>query len=227
MEKLAAKNKEKVIDLLTERLCFERQTVKLYEKVLRRVSQATDPSHRRFGDGDYTTYGLSGYRKDTAAGIHDDVHHELDRPGQDPGQDARDRERRVLSEMLPRLKAVCDQEKGHQAWLEQAIRSLGGDTKRRTELAQLTSRELSGIEGVIMKDPEVPHLLHALLAAEHFDTAGWDLLAELAGAAGDLEAKAEFEKRLHEEHEHVAFLRAALRAFSSHEVLQQELQAPT
>jgi len=224
MEKLAEKNKEKVIDVLAERLCFERAGVKLYDKVLDRMERSASGKARRSSGGDFSTYGISGYRKDASRGMHDDIRHEL---GADEiERRAHEREERVLSEMLPHVRAVRDQEKGHQAWLEDAIRKLGGDPKRRTELAKLTAREMSGIEAVVMKDPELSHLFHALLAAEHVDSAGWDLLVELAEAAGDLDAKNEFEKRLHEEEQHIAFLREAVRTFSAHEILEQALQPP-
>jgi len=225
MERLALKNKDRVIDVLAERLCFERASVKLYEKVLQRISQATDERHRR-SSGDFSTYGMSGYQKDASRGMHEDIRQEVGGAGHDERL-AHEREKQVLTEMLPRLQTVRDQEKGHQAWLEDAIRKLGGDPKRRTEMARVTARELEGIETVIMKDTELPHLFHALLAAEHVDTAGWDLLVELAEAAGDQDAKSEFEKRLHEEEQHIEFLREALRTFSAHEILDQELQSPT
>jgi rubrerythrin len=225
MDRLAQKHKDKVIDLLAERLCFERASVKLYEKVLERVSRSA--SGKRSSGGDYSTYGLSGYREGASRGMHEDIRGEMGRAGHESELKAHEREVRVLGEMLPRLHAVRDQEKGHEQWLEGCIRSLGGDPKRRTELARLTSREMAGIESVIKKDPELPHLFHALLAAEHVDTAGWDLLMELADTAGDLEAKAEFERRLREEEQHIAFLREALRSFSAHEVLEQDLQSPT
>jgi len=226
MDKLALKNKDRVIDVLAERLCFERASVKLYDKVLQRMLQATSKRTHSI-DGDYTTYGVSGYRKDASRGMHDDIREEVSGAGEDRGRQAHEREQRVLSDMLPRMRAVRNQEKGHEEWLEDCIRKLGGDPKRRTELARLIAREVAGIERVIKKDPELPHLFHALLAAEHVDTAGWDLLAELAEAAGDADSKTEFEKRLHEEKHHVAFLREALRAFSVHEILEQDLQAPT
>ena len=43
MKKLAAKNPAKVIDLLSERLAFERVGVKLYDAVLERMRSSPDP----------------------------------------------------------------------------------------------------------------------------------------------------------------------------------------
>ena len=44
MKKLAKKNATKVIDLLNERLAFERSGVKLYDTLLRRLRAAEDPA---------------------------------------------------------------------------------------------------------------------------------------------------------------------------------------
>jgi ferritin-like metal-binding protein YciE len=128
--------------------------------------------------------------------------------------------------MLPQLAECREQEKEHEEWLEGCIRHLGADPGRPTEMARLAARETSGIEAVIMKDPEFPHLLHALLAAEHVDGAGWDLLVALAEQAGDGEATEQFEKRRLEEEQHLALLREALRMFSAHRVLDEDLRWP-
>ncbi len=50
MEKLAQRNKAKLIDLLTERLSFERSSVKLYDKVLERMRSSDDPIIARMTD---------------------------------------------------------------------------------------------------------------------------------------------------------------------------------
>ncbi len=43
MQKMAQRNKTKLLDLLSERLCFERSSVKLYDKVLERMRSAKEP----------------------------------------------------------------------------------------------------------------------------------------------------------------------------------------
>jgi ferritin-like metal-binding protein YciE len=134
---------------------------------------------------------------------------------------------RSFDKMLPQMEKIRAQEKEHEEFLETCIRQLGGDAKHMTEMAILSEREATGIEKVIKKDPELPHLLHALLASEHVDTAGWDLLAALADEAGDGDAEGEFRKRLQEEERHLAFLREALRTFSAHELLGKDLELPT
>jgi rubrerythrin len=176
VEKLAKKNKDKVIDVLCERLCFERSGVKLYDKILERMQRSSEPN---------------------------------------------------IKKMLEPMREHRDQEKEHEEWLEECIRKLGGDDKKLTEKAKLVTEESKGIESVVMKDPELPHLFHALLAAELVDNAGWDLLVQLADEADDTPAKKEFKKRLHEEEEHLILMREAIKKLSLHEVLGEKLQMPT
>src|SRR6266542_1220897 len=104
MEKLAEKNKEKVIDVLAERLCFERASVKLYDKVLDRMERSASGKARRSSGGDYSTYGIGGYRKDPSRGMHDDIRHEVGGAGDESERRAHEREERVLSEMLPHVR---------------------------------------------------------------------------------------------------------------------------
>ena len=176
MDKLAKKNKEKVLDMLCERLCFERSGVKLYDKILERMQESKEPNIRK---------------------------------------------------MLDQMQEHRDQEKEHEEWLEACIRKLGGDDKKLTEKARLVTEESKGIEEVVMKDPQLPHLFHALLAAELVDNAGWDLLCQIADEADDTPAKKEFKKRLHEEEEHLILMREAMKKLAMHEVLGERLQMPT
>jgi rubrerythrin len=176
MEKLARKNKDKVIDLLSERLCFERAGEKLYDKILERMQASRDPS---------------------------------------------------ISRMLDQMQEHRDQEKEHEEWLEECIRKLGGDDQELTDKARLVTQESKGIEEVIMKDPQLPHLFHALLAAELVDNAGWDLLVQLADEANDNAAKREFKKRLQEEEQHLTLMREAMKKISTNEVLGERLKMPT
>jgi bacterioferritin (cytochrome b1) len=176
MDKLAKQNKDEVIDLLAERLCFERSTVKLYDKILERMQQSKEAP---------------------------------------------------IKKMLEPMQEHREQEKEHEEFLEACIRQLGGDDKQLTDKAKLVTEESKGIEEVVMKDPQLPHLFHALLTAELADNAGWDLLVHLADEAEDNKAKREFNKRLHEEEEHLILMREAMKKLSLHEVLGEKLQMPT
>jgi bacterioferritin (cytochrome b1) len=169
MKELARKNRAKVVDVLSERLTFERAGVKLYDHIIEKMRQSNE---------------------------------------------------RPIAKMLDQMVEHRDQEKEHEEWLEEQIRGLGGDADGKTEKALLVERESKGIEEVILgHDATLPQMFHALMAAELVDNAGWDLLVELADEADDRPAKKAFKKRLHEEEEHLLFVRRALEKFAMREVL--------
>jgi len=174
MQKLAGTNVSRVIDLLNERLTFERSGVKLYDKILERMR--TDPQAAR---------------------------------------------------MVDQMQEHRDEEKEHEEWLEKQIRALGGDARSPSEKSILVRAESQGIEHVIERDAHLPHDFHALLIAELADNAGWDLLVQLADEVGDRDAKKEFKKRLHEEEEHLLFVRHAVEQFAKDEVLGEPETMPS
>ena len=174
MKKLAGKNVSRVIDLLNERLAFERAGVKLYDKILERMK--SDPQ---------------------------------------------------VARMIDQMREHREQEKEHEEWLEEQIRALGGDARTPSEKSILVQAESQGIEHVIERDPSLPHDFHALLTAELADNAGWDLLVQLADEVGDRDAKKEFKKRLHEEEEHLLFVRKAVEQFAKQEILGEPQKMST
>ncbi len=177
MKKFAEHDLDRALDLLNERLAFERSGVAFYDKILEVMHQSQD------------------------AGIR---------------------------QMLPQMKEHRDQEKEHEEWLEEQIRSLGGDAHAETERSRLVTIESEGIKEVIDNDFALPHLFHALLQAELSDNAGWQLLLELADEAGDDEAREAFRTRLHRENEHLQMMREAVSTFARHEVLgEQAVPMPT
>ncbi len=177
MNKLAQTNRTKVIDLLNERLVFERTGVKLYDAILDRMRASNE---------------------------------------------------KPITKMIDQMQEHRDQEKEHEEWLEEQVRRLGGDAHGKTEMALLIEKESRGIEDVILDgDPAVPHLFHALFAAELVDNAGWDLLVQLADEADDHDAKRAFKKRLHEEEEHLVFMRRTLEKLAEKEVLGERVAMPT
>jgi bacterioferritin (cytochrome b1) len=130
--------------------------------------------------------------------------------------------------MLDRLREHRDEEKEHEEWLEEQVRFLGGDAHGTSEMAQLEQRESQGIEDIILDgDNDAMHFFHALLAAELADNAGWDLLVELADRAGDRDARKAFKKRLHQEMEHLVFVRRVIRRLARRQVLGQDVAMPT
>jgi bacterioferritin (cytochrome b1) len=135
---------------------------------------------------------------------------------------------KAIIKMLDQMTEHRDQEKEHEDWLEEQIRALGGDAHTQTQKGRLVEVESQGIEKVILDDRSaLPDLFHALLAAELVDNAGWDLLVELADEADDSDAKRAFKKRLHEEEEHLLFVRRAVESFAAKEVLSEPVSMPT
>jgi len=172
MNSLSKQNRTNVIDVLTERLTFERTGVRLYDRILERIRATGDPE---------------------VSGLH-----------------------------AP-MTAFRDQEKEHEEWLEAKIREMGGSAHAMTARATLVKTESRGLEEVIFDErATLPQMLHALLAAELVDNAGWDLLVALADEANDHELKKQFKRRLHEEEDHLALLQRAVARFAKREVLAAE-----
>jgi len=158
MKKLAESHRDKLIDVLNERLTFERIGVQLYDRILG-VLQSSGPE-------------LAG------------------------------------GKLFGQLRDHRNEEKEHEEWLEAQIRALGGTAHEDTEHSRLVMEESKGIGDVILRgESNLPHMFHALLAAELVDNAGWDLLVQLADEAHDHEAKREFKHRLHEEEQHLLLMR--------------------
>ncbi|AUX23576.1 hypothetical protein SOCEGT47_041030 [Sorangium cellulosum] len=175
MQKLAQMNKDKAVDLLNERLTFERASVRLYDSTMEKIRRTADPG---------------------------------------------------LQNLLGQLKKYRDQEKEHEEWLEEQIRALGGDAHAETEMSRLITLESKGLEQVVLDgDPSPTHTLHAMLTAELVDNAGWQLLLELADEAGDDEAREAFKQRLHEEEDHLIFVRQIVERCTRTELLGTPEQA--
>lgn len=171
MTDLGDQNRDELLDLLTERLTFERTGVRLYDRVLERIRAVGNPE---------------------VAALH-----------------------------AP-MTAHRDQEKEHEEWLEARIRELGGSAHAMTARAHLVQTESRGIEAVIFDDAAtLPQMLHALLAAELVDNAGWDLLVALADEVNDHDLKKEFKRRLHEEEDHLTLIQRAVARFAKHDLLAE------
>ncbi|MBI2892478.1 MAG: hypothetical protein HYY06_02935 [Deltaproteobacteria bacterium] len=130
-----------------------------------------------------------------------------------------------VTAMLDTVREYRDQEKDHEEWLEEQIRALGGDPHVSTERTRLIETETEGIEKVVLNGSNrIPDLFHALLAAELQDNAGWDLLVHLAEDAADHKAERAFRKFLHEEEEHLDFVRRVVRGYFEDEILGRPAQ---
>ncbi len=175
MTDLGEQNRDKVIDLLTERLTFERTGVRLYDHVLERIRATGDPE---------------------------------------------------VAMLHAPMTAHRDQEKEHEEWLEAKIRALGGSAHALTSQAHLVQTESRGLEAVIFDQrATLPQMLHALLAAELVDGAGWELLVALADEANDHDLKKELKRRLHEEEDHLALIQRAVARFARRDVMGAQVAA--
>ena len=169
MNNLAKQNLTNVIDMLTERLTFERTGVRLYDRVLERIRATGDPD---------------------------------------------------VAKLHGPMTVHRDQEKEHEEWLEAKIREMGGSAHAMTDKANLVKTESRGLEEVIFDErATLPQMLHALLAAELVDNAGWDLLVAVADEANDHELKKQFKRRLHEEEDHLALLQRVVARFAKRDVM--------
>ncbi len=121
----------------------------------------------------------------------------------------------ALDRLIAILQQQCDEEREHARWLEAQIAMLGGET-----------RDGRAIDIVLANDQDPAQLFHALLAAELADTAGWDLLVQLADQAGDHDAKDALEMRLHQEQRHLALVRRIVTRLATRVIVDETLPAP-
>jgi bacterioferritin (cytochrome b1) len=130
--------------------------------------------------------------------------------------------------MQRKMSELRDEEQEHEEWLEAQIKAAGGDAYAQSEMSRLEETETSGVERVVLEgDEPLPKMFHALLLAELGDNAGWDLLANLAAEAGDYEARRAIRKRLHEEEEHLLFVRRVVQRQARRDVLGQRVSMPS
>lgn len=116
------------------------------------------------------------------------------------------------------LRALQEQELKHMDLVRRAIESVGGDPTAMTPGADLEAVASSGVLHAA-SDPrmQVAESLHALLAAELLDNAGWELLIELARGLGQDDMVTSFTVALDEERIHLSRVRGWLQALTMEE----------
>ena len=109
---------------------------------------------------------------------------------------------------MDQLAKTHDDEARHFELLGQAIESMGADPTAQTPCADLTGVESMGLMQAL-NDPRttVVQGLHTILIAELADNAGWELLIELAQAAGQTELTEQFAAALADEQQHLEQVR--------------------
>ena len=116
---------------------------------------------------------------------------------------------------MDQLAKIHDDEARHFELLGQAIESMGADPTAQTPCADLTGVESMGLMQAL-NDPRttVVQGLHTILIAELADNAGWELLIDLAQAAGQTELAEQFAAPLAEEQQHLEQVRTWLKQTS-------------
>lgn len=106
------------------------------------------------------------------------------------------------------LQHFRDEEFAHFEMLRTAILKHGGDPTVETPAADLAGVTSKGV-GQVLTDPRTTFLqcLQAILVAELVDNDGWELLANVAKAAGDTDLAERCKRALQEEQNHLQHVR--------------------
>jgi rubrerythrin len=111
------------------------------------------------------------------------------------------------------LERIRAEEEAHFHLVSHAMVELGADPTAMTPCADVVGVMSQGLLKTIT-DPRttVPQSLQAILTAELSDTAGWELLIELAAELGHDDMAARFGEALRAEQQHVAIVQQWMRA---------------
>jgi rubrerythrin len=106
------------------------------------------------------------------------------------------------------LQHFRDEELAHFELLRRAIVKLGGDPTVETPAADVAGVTSRGV-GQVLTDPRTTFVqcLQAILVAELVDNDGWQLLSNVAKAAGETQLAEACERALHEEQNHLQQVR--------------------
>ncbi len=105
---------------------------------------------------------------------------------------------------LDEVREIREEEHRHFLLLNDAVTKLGGDPTVMSPSANVAAVASQGIMQVIM-DPRtsIAQSLQVILTAELTDTAGWDMLCELADELGHSDLADEFRQAWENEEKHV------------------------
>jgi rubrerythrin len=121
----------------------------------------------------------------------------------------------TADETLRRIRA---EEMSHFKLLSECVAKLGGDPTAQTPCADVAATASMGLMQVVT-DPRttLAQSLSAMLTAELTDTAGWELLAQLAENVGQEEMARKFLRAVEAEQAHVEAVRQWLEALLTNE----------
>ncbi|MBA1275765.1 DUF892 family protein [Stutzerimonas azotifigens] len=116
------------------------------------------------------------------------------------------------AELVETLKHIREEEAEHMMLLVRAIEQMGADPTAQTPSADVVGVIAMGVVQVLT-DPRtnVEHGLNALLTVELADNAAWELLIELARAAGHDTIADSFMKALDQENDHLVKIKTVMR----------------
>lgn len=116
------------------------------------------------------------------------------------------------ADLLAPLRQIRDEELEHMAVLVEALEQLGADPSSQTPCADVAGVSAQGVMQVLT-DPRtnLAQSLNALLTLELTDNAAWELLIELADAAGHQGIGQSFQLPLAQEREHLVRIKSLLR----------------
>ncbi|MBK3870290.1 DUF892 family protein [Pseudomonas stutzeri] len=116
------------------------------------------------------------------------------------------------SALVDTLKHIRDEEHEHMMLVHQAIETLGADPTSQTPCADVVGSMALGIVNVLT-DPRtnVDQCLNALLTVELADNAAWELLIELAQAAGHPNIADSFVHAKTQEDDHLVKIKTLMR----------------
>ncbi|HUR88366.1 MAG TPA: ferritin-like domain-containing protein [Ramlibacter sp.] len=182
MEKAKGANPSVFMDKLGERIAFERGGTRLYEALITKYQALHALGQEVLPPAE----SLASPDGSTVASV----------AGEQP---------------LQTLVRIRGDELDHFKMLGEAMLKLGGDPTALTPCADVTATSTMGILQVVT-DPRTTfaQCLNAMLTAELADTAGWELLIQLADDAGESELAGLFLGALTQEQEHVAIVKGWL-----------------
>lgn len=119
------------------------------------------------------------------------------------------------------LRCILEEERAHEEWLAEQLSALGGTIDAAAPPRVRGEWRRIGDQVLAAHDPA--DLFVALREVEMLDSAGWELLRELAERAQDDEARAAFGQRAREEAEHLLFVNRMAAILGNSELLDEAL----
>jgi hypothetical protein len=176
------------LDKIGERIAFERTGTRLYDALISKYVALQET-----GGADFTA--LNARQPGNGNGASIDV---------DQGETP-----------LQTLRRIRDEEHSHFLMLCEVMLQLGGDPTAQTPCADVAGTATMGVLQVVT-DPRttLAQCLNAALIAELTDTASWELLCELATAAGQSDFAERCNVALAEEQLHLQAVRSWLRTLT-------------